>query len=69
MYIVFNIKPIYPECSLKVSQLHKLLNPTGFSNRAVAIYLDAWGIKRLSSLAMRRWRSPIGALRDSQYAN
>ncbi|CAE7843555.1 unnamed protein product [Symbiodinium necroappetens] len=48
----------------EVQELHLLLNPAT-TNRAVAVYVDAWGVKRLSSLAMRRWRSPIGQLRDS----
>ena len=48
---------------LEVLALHVMLNPAT-TNRAVAVYVDSWGVKRLSSLAMRRWRSPIGQLRD-----
>ncbi|CAE7190626.1 unnamed protein product [Symbiodinium pilosum] len=48
----------------EVSGLHDLLRP-GVSNRSVAVYVDSWGIKRLATLAMRRWKAPIGALRDS----
>ncbi|CAE7779252.1 unnamed protein product [Symbiodinium sp. CCMP2592] len=47
----------------EVTQVHLLLNP-GVSKQAVGIYVDSWGIKRLSTLAMRRWKAPIATLRD-----
>ncbi|CAE7354230.1 unnamed protein product [Symbiodinium sp. KB8] len=47
----------------EVTQVHTLLNP-GVSRKAVGIYVDAWGLKRLATLAMRRWRAPITSLRD-----
>ncbi|CAE6968123.1 unnamed protein product [Symbiodinium sp. CCMP2456] len=47
----------------EVTQVHKLLNP-GISSKAVGIYVDAWGLKRLATLAMRRWKAPITTLRD-----
>ena len=31
--------------------------------KTVPVYVDSWGIKRLGTLAMRRWKAPIGALR------
>ena len=51
---------------VQVYGLHVMMNP-GTSSRSVAVYVDAWGVKRLSSLAMRRWKAPIGQLRDSWY--
>ncbi|CAE7938074.1 unnamed protein product [Symbiodinium necroappetens] len=51
----------------EVTEAHKMLNPA-VSKGAVSIYVDAWGIKRLSSLALRRWRAPIARLRDAQCA-
>ena len=45
----------------QVKQLYALMNiePT-----TVSVYVDAWGTKRLISLALRRWRSPINNFRD-----
>ncbi|CAE7787037.1 unnamed protein product [Symbiodinium sp. CCMP2592] len=49
----------------EVFHLHKLMVP-GVDFRAVGIYTDAWGIKRLSSLAIRRWKAPIARLREAR---
>ena len=50
---------------IQVYSLHKLLNPM-VSHKSVALYVDAWGVKRLSTLAMRRWKAPIASLRDAR---
>ena len=46
----------------EVCKLHELLNPA-VNSRAVCIYVDSWGLKRLATLAMARWKSPIAAPR------
>ena len=51
--------------SVEVFSLHKLLNPT-INVRSVAVYVDSWGVKRLATLALRRWKAPITALRVTQ---
>ncbi|CAE7703188.1 unnamed protein product [Symbiodinium sp. CCMP2592] len=47
----------------EVSEAHGLMNALGTA-QTVPVYVDSWGIKRLATLAMRRWKAPIGALRD-----
>ncbi|CAE7193246.1 unnamed protein product [Symbiodinium sp. CCMP2592] len=47
----------------EVSGLHDMLCAGG-KGKTVPIYVDSWGIKRLSTLAMRRWKAPIATLRD-----
>ncbi|CAE7816444.1 unnamed protein product, partial [Symbiodinium microadriaticum] len=49
-----------------VSELHRMLNAG--TAKTVPVYVDSWGIKRLGTLAMRRWKAPIGALRDAEQA-
>ena len=51
----------FPPCS-KVGILYGLLARAG--NRQASIYADSWGIKRLISLAIRRWKAPIRGFRD-----
>ena len=50
--------------SLKVGHLYELLIP-GCNKKSVGIYVDSWGTKRLVTLAIRRWRSPVTELRDT----
>ncbi|CAE7310653.1 unnamed protein product [Symbiodinium necroappetens] len=47
-----------------VTKLHEMLS-VGGKGKTVPVYVDSWGIKRLATLAMRRWKSPIAKLRDS----
>ena len=50
---------------VQVSELYNLLSVSpGEETRAISIYVDAWGLKRLMSLALRRWKAPIHQLRD-----
>ena len=37
---------------------------SGAADVTVRVYVDAWGLKRLVSLAIRRWKAPINSLRD-----
>ena len=55
------------DCLVQVMELYNLLSvgPDQRESKAVSIYVDAWGIKRLVSLAIRRWKAPIYRLRDS----
>ena len=46
----------------QVKQLYVLVN---VEVKPVNLYLDAWGVKRMISLCLRRWRSPINNFRDS----
>ena len=51
----------------QVSDLHEMLSAGGRGN-TVPIYVDSWGIKRLATLAMRRWKAPIATLRAPSQA-
>ena len=50
----YNIWPMLAQ----VSDLHEMLSAGG-REKTVPIYVDSWGIKRLATLAMRRWKAPI----------
>ena len=56
-----------PPCKpVQVTELYGMLSAGADESRSVAIYVDAWGLKRLISLAIRRWKAPIHRLRVSQ---
>ena len=52
--------------TLQASHFYNLLMVGEKGNLTVRIYVDSWGIKRLCSLAIRRWKAPITTLRELQ---